>query len=65
MVGVRSKEGRNILTMSVSDTGPKLVTKMFVLTSVTVSEDRDNKDQKTLQRSLCTKSFSAALSLLS
>lgn len=29
-----------ILTMSVSDTGPKLVTYMFVLTSVTLSVER-------------------------
>lgn len=38
---------------------------MFVLTSVTLSEGRDNKHQRTFQRSVSTESFAATQSLLS
>lgn len=55
------KEKKDRLTMSVSDTGPKLVTWMFVLTSVTLSEGTDNKEQgnitvKCVYKKLCCSS---------
>lgn len=49
------------LTISVSDTGPKLVTKMFVLISVTFSVEREQMEtgfggqRETLKRQLFTK----------
>lgn len=38
------------LTISVSDTGPKLVTKMFVLISVTFSVQRERETERELER---------------